>query len=249
MQLKQFLLCASLAVAQDIRLPVSNTLAPGPVDKPAALQAFTTAGQSPNATSSLSFSQSWAWRINITDLAIPNSISDLGDPSASFSKGLRVTNTQWNLQWPNNSSSPTLQSYLFSQNLSLNIAALSLSLPSNLSAPADNGSCTPLLGDACERAITSALTGGSPIQQAFPECASSIGINGFTQPGASGTRLRGGVEPAVYSNSTVFYTTSKTYTRGESTEFDRAKGAVQILALGFEGENKPEPILVEPPMA
>jgi hypothetical protein len=41
-------------------------------------------------------------------------------------------------------------------------------------------------------------------------------------------------EDAVYPNSTVFYSTSKTFTDGETAEFNRSKSAVQVLALGFE---------------
>jgi hypothetical protein len=46
-------------------------------------------------------------------------------------------------------------------------------------------------------------------------------------------------EDQVARNGTLFYSTTKTYTSGEMDVYDRAKTAVQVLALGF-GQQKDE---------
>jgi hypothetical protein len=179
------LLFTSLALAQDVQLPAAGTLRSGPVDKPDALRAFAAAGQTPDLSYSGSFgfaNGSWTWGINITSLAVPDTLSDLGTPNASFSKGYRVAHTQYQLEWPG--MSETLQG---AYNTSWTLAALSMHLPDNLTVQKGN-SCPALLGSACVSAIVRAVSQGTAVQVVFPECAETIGANGFTQPGGAGTR-------------------------------------------------------------
>jgi hypothetical protein len=190
----------------EILLPASGTLRPGPGDSSEALRAFESAGQRPNWTDSVTFSrvsnntpETWTWRINITDLTIPNDISELGSSSASYSKGFHVANTQWQLQWPSSSgnssepsSSDNLLSFLSERNLDIALNALSVFVPSNVTNQYnanDNGNCTSLLGSECTQAITREIGKGGAIQVAFPECQNTIGINGFTQPGGAVGRM------------------------------------------------------------
>jgi hypothetical protein len=185
------LLFTALALAQDTQLPASGTLRPGPVDKPAALQAFAAAGQTPNATDSVAFThanETWTWRINVTDIRVPNTLSDLGTPDADFSKGYHVANTQYQVLWPNSSDAQTLGEYISAP---LSVGALAIPLAANLTAPytaTDNGSCVSVLGGGCVDAIKRAIAMGPVAQVVFPECGGSIGANGFTQLGGAGTR-------------------------------------------------------------
>jgi hypothetical protein len=194
----QLLLWAPFALAttyaQVIQLPTSGTLRPGPGDSPAILQIFEAAGQHPNETDSITFvrdfndaEETWTWRVNVTDIAVPNKISDLGDPSASSSTGYHVANTQWQLQWPGNNSS-SLQSFLAERNLNVTFNALSIFLTSNITSKYnadDRGNCTNLLGSKCTQAISDATRHGNAMQLGFPDCRDTIGINGFTQPGGA----------------------------------------------------------------
>jgi hypothetical protein len=179
---------ALVAYAQEIRFPASGTLSPGPGDTPQILQAFEAAGRQPNASDVVIFSRSyngkaedWTWRINVTDLAIPDRTSDLGSSSASFARGLHITNTQWQLQWPG--SSDTLQSFLSGRDMEVTFNALSVLKPSNVTDAynaGDKGNCTKLLGNECTQSITKAISEGSTLQILFPACQNTIGINGFS---------------------------------------------------------------------
>jgi hypothetical protein len=189
--LSNILLWAYFALAtyaQEIRFPASGTLSPGPGDTPEILQAFEAAGRQPNVSDTVTFSRThngkaedWTWRINITDLAIPDRTSDLGSSSASFSRGLHVTNTQWQLQWPG--SSDTLQTFLSERDMEVTFNALSVLKPSNVTDAynaEDKGECTKLLGSECTQSITKAISDGSTLQILFPACQNTIGINGFS---------------------------------------------------------------------
>jgi hypothetical protein len=152
------------------------------------LQVFEVAGRQPNASDMITFSRSyndkaedWTWRINVTDLAITDRTFDLGSSSASFARGLHITNTQWQLQWPG--SSDTLQSFLSGRNMEVTFNALSVLKLSNVTDAYnadDKGDCTKLLGSECTQSIEKAISKGSTLQILFPACQNTIGINGFS---------------------------------------------------------------------
>jgi hypothetical protein len=183
--------------AKAFELPASESFSPGPGDSTVALQAFEDAGRRPNASDSFTFSrdfnntqENWTWRINVTDLAIPNEHSELGSPSASYSRDSRVANTQWQLQWPGDSD--TFQSFLSERNVVFSFNALSIFLPSNVTDlynADDNGNCTNLLGSECTQSITREMgTTGDTLQIGFPSCQNKIGVMGFLQPGGAAGR-------------------------------------------------------------
>ena len=117
---------ATVSVAQS--LPRSGPALPGPADTKAGEATFETAGRHSNATSAVIFtrtsntdSQEWTWRVNISDVAVPNDLADLGKASANNSLGLHIANVQGQLSWPKSSDndSETLEHFLQQQNTSL----------------------------------------------------------------------------------------------------------------------------------
>lgn len=128
------------SLAQGVHgLPFSGPNKPGPGETAAADSVFETAGRNPNATAAVAFHRSyhaveetWTWRINVTDEAIPDRLQDIGVPSANSSQGFHVLNTQWQLEWPSQNNSESLQSFLGARNLSLYINVLRTAVPSNL---------------------------------------------------------------------------------------------------------------------
>lgn len=185
---------ALLVPAQNTGLPVSGPLSPGPGRTPEEWRVSEAAGRQPNATNSVTFMrtynntpETWTWRINVTDMAIPNQISDLGSPSANFSQGLHVANTQWQLQWPGNSDS--FQSFLRERNVSVSFTALMTNKPSNITDrynDADNGNCTNMLGDKCTQSLIQTAARGSPIGFATLEgCENTLAVSGGNQGGGT----------------------------------------------------------------
>lgn len=166
--------------------PFIGALTPGGLsNSTAALEA---AGRHPNATSSVTFTrtdnntlETWAWSVNITDVPVPNQPDDLGMPSANNSKGLHVINAQWQLQWPgDNNSSENLQAFLALRNLSINVFAHRISLPSNITSKytnQDNGNCSTILGDQCTQSLIQALVAGRQIgYPGLKGCASTLDV-------------------------------------------------------------------------
>jgi hypothetical protein len=130
------------------------------------------AGRHPNATRSVTFQhkyqntdETWGWRVNITDLAIPNNPSQFGNASANSSENHHITNTQWQLTWPGNED--TFNDFLQNRNVTASFAAYIGVLPSNVTSRYDaansNGDCTALLGADCVAGLKSGATGTSNI--------------------------------------------------------------------------------------
>jgi hypothetical protein len=143
---------------------MTGPLRSGPVDTPEAEQAFEAAGRQPNAVSSVTFNrtfnntpETWAWGINTTELAVPDRIYDLGTPEADFSEGLRVTDIQWQLQWPgSDDEGSNFQSFLCERNMNASFSTVILTLPSNITDSyknGDDGDCVPILGEQCTKSL------------------------------------------------------------------------------------------------
>jgi hypothetical protein len=117
------------ASAKNNGLPVSGPYKPGIGSTPEALKISEAAGRQLNVTSAVTSTRTynnipeiWTWRVNITEIAVPDQISDLGMPSANFSQGLHVANTQWQLEWPTDDDS--LQMFLGKRNQRVQPGAL-----------------------------------------------------------------------------------------------------------------------------
>lgn len=187
-----WVLCVPWVSAQTIiaqGLPASGAQSPGPGagDNNQELAVFLHAGRHPNDTNAVSFTrvynnseETWTWRINVTDIAIPNNIRYLGSSSANYSEGLHVANTQWQLGWPGDSDS--LQKLLEQRNSSLYVTTAIQHLPSNVTkhySDSDNGNCTALLGANCTQSITmSALRGTAVSYGELDGCDGTVDLPG-----------------------------------------------------------------------
>lgn len=160
----------------------------GPSAVNASTQATELAGRHPNGTTSTTFQRlvddiqtTWTWRVNITDIAVPNEPTNLGMSSANFSEHLHVVNTQWELQWPDdNNASESFTDYLIGIDSEAWFNAMILNLPSNITraySNQTNGNCTTILGDDCVRSIQSAAsTGGYLKTSDLTGCASTLDV-------------------------------------------------------------------------
>jgi hypothetical protein len=180
---------ALVATAQnDFGLPKIGPSRPGIGNTPEALQVSADAGRQPNATDSVTFTRAynntqeeWTWRINVTDISVPNRIDDLGMPGANFSQGLHIANVQWQLEWPGDEVD-SLQTYLMKRNMSVGFTALISNKPSSITdrySDSDNGNCTAVLGDKCTQSITQFASEGDMVSFTGLEgCADSLDVQG-----------------------------------------------------------------------
>jgi hypothetical protein len=131
---------------------------------PEAEQVVADAGRQSNGTSSNDFTrtfnntpETWNWRINTTELAVPSPIDDLGKPEANYSQGLKVANIQWQLQWPgSDEDGSSFQSFLKARNATASFEAVIVNLPDNITdgyKDEDNGSCKTILGEQCVQSL------------------------------------------------------------------------------------------------
>lgn len=195
------LLAASASAQYLAIIPAEGNLSPGPFGTLAGELAAKAAGRHPNVTSAVTFDgptvngtqQTWTWRLNITDFAIPNNITEYGMPSADYSDGYHVVNTQWQLEWPQgkDNSNQSLQSLLSDNGESLfYVQTFTMMAPSNITngwtSPSD-GSCNSVFGDACTTALIEQASSGAQADYYYvPTCDSTFGI-ALTTPGSTGT--------------------------------------------------------------
>ncbi|KJX95399.1 hypothetical protein TI39_contig4116g00002 [Zymoseptoria brevis] len=227
---------------------------PGPANNPEALQAIEAAGRRPNLTDSVTFTrtfdgdpENWTWRINITSLAVPNTrIDDLGGDNtpANYSQGLYIANTQWELQWPGDSS--TLGSFLERRGMNLSVQTLLTVLPPNVTQsynPTNDGDCTSVLGDSCSQEISQSASTDYPVDFARLRACDGT-LNAMSGSGDAGgfsdgsnlgpitTASNASNTPSAYPRgSTLFYRTSSAYTVDDKTAFNNSARALQLLIL------------------
>lgn len=155
-----------LAAALDSVPAIDGVLSPGTYSTNAGRQVFLAAGQSSNATSSVSFvrtynntPETWTWRVSVADIPIPNPSQDLGSPSADFSAGRHIRNTQYQLSFPTGGRNETLQMLLRERNMSLEVNAFAVDVGKSaldgFSNPS-NGSCATILSASCIQSIREA---------------------------------------------------------------------------------------------
>jgi hypothetical protein len=123
------------------------------------------AARHPNATNAVTFNrtfdnkpETWTWRINITELAVPNVSWQFGNASANSSLNHHVVNTQWQLQWLGSNASETFRDFLHSRNMTASFGAYIARKPANITDRYDasaNGDCTALLGKQCVESLQS----------------------------------------------------------------------------------------------
>jgi hypothetical protein len=160
-----FSLALALFAFSASALPVSGPLKPGLGNTPEPQGTVEAAGRQPNATNSITFTrtfnnilETWTWRINTTELAVPDPIYNLGKPDANYSQGLKVANIQWQLQWPGSGEEDgSFQSFLVTRNATALFSTVIINLPSNITdryQDGDNGDCATILSEECVQSLT-----------------------------------------------------------------------------------------------
>jgi len=183
----------------------------GKIDDDEQATIFERAGRTPNDTTSATFNfapgnlsgdSTWTWRLNLTDFAVPEEVYD--------KSGLRIVNSQWELQWPGGGS---LNSFLDRAGLgngtdqTICFTAVELLAPSNITTRySQPGNCSEVLGSKCTEKLLAEATSygcaltpifsGSAIDECMDtlidESESGIGEFTFSVGNASATTTRSG---------------------------------------------------------
>ncbi|KAI0389069.1 hypothetical protein F5Y17DRAFT_463102 [Xylariaceae sp. FL0594] len=240
-------------------LPISGPEKAGPGNTPEAISVFETAGRTPNATTSVSFEHphngsseaGWTWRINVTEVAVPDDLSYLGlaspdNSSSLFSQGLRVVNTQWQLGWPrSDNDTSTFESFLLKRNTNASFTSLVITTSKKILESydeGDNGDCTKVLGSDCAKTLTEAaakdgLTG--QLTALDDACEDVVGKDRSKLHDGIAFVIKGKL-PSNSSNSfltrddTLLFRTSKTYTtdkKDPENTFQNARSALHIFTM------------------
>ncbi|KAF2845926.1 hypothetical protein T440DRAFT_482958 [Plenodomus tracheiphilus IPT5] len=210
-----------------------------------ALRIYEEAGQNPNASDIVTFAQSfnntpedWKWRINISEIAVPNDLNDLGLANANFSEGLHVVHTQWQLEWPGEEDD--LRSFIRSRNIDrLDFSALMARVESNLTdhfEDSDNGDCTPMLGQRCidairQRAGATGTLSWSP--RPLEGCEIALDDRDSSKGRAVGfSLLADDQRPNEWPrNGALVFATSGSYEPGEMASYNQSLRALHILVM------------------
>lgn len=161
---------------------------PGPLGhgNPGGRQIYEDAGRTPNATNDVEFKrtyendeETWTWRVNISEVAVPDYPRELGRDDASYSMDRRVINTIWQLGWPETEDDSFLD-FLTSRETDVYFQARILVLPSNVTDKYDendNGDCVPMLGEDCVKRIADETNRGRKelvTWSRFEECRDTL---------------------------------------------------------------------------
>ncbi len=120
--------------------------------------------------------EKWTWRINITDIAVPDDVIDFGNSSANFSQGLHVSNIQRQLGWPGEDES--LQQLVKRRNVTMYFNTIIKSLPSNITRKYNDtgdGDCAPILGPSCALYLANVVGPSMSLSQ-VQGCASTLDV-------------------------------------------------------------------------
>lgn len=158
---------------------------PGPGFTTEAQQISESAGRHPNATSSVAFkrdfngtSEDWSWTVNVTEIPYPDVPYDDAnvDSKASFTKGYRVTNTQWQLQWPGNDDD--FDTFLYNRGLRISVAFEYLIVSASVKERYNSqnaGDCSSVLGSECASFLKEQFISGRGAPVDLPGCKGSFG--------------------------------------------------------------------------
>lgn len=130
------------------------------------------AGRTPNATTNATWIAKlgngpivqWTWRVNLTNVPVPNNVDDLGTPKANFSEDLRSANTQYELIWPSAAAgtNESLNEFLRASGTNISFNNVQLTLPSGAQFTSyANGSCRSILSDECIQGLKRNAQAGS----------------------------------------------------------------------------------------
>ncbi|KAI1817292.1 hypothetical protein GGS20DRAFT_592201 [Poronia punctata] len=237
-------------------LPTLGPKKPGIGRTPEALLVSEVAGRHPNATTSVNFKrtynnteETWSWRINVTELALPDDISDLGTKEAVYSRGWRIANTQWELGWPGKKGDETLEEYLAERNLNASFTTMMATKPASVTAnydDADEGDCEGVLGDECLASIVEAARKGETEKLGkLDGCKDTLGAKGHGLDDGVGFDITGerrseneSKTSSLHRGDSLLYRASETYETAEDpAPLNQAKGALQLFIMHLTASN------------
>lgn len=210
--MRSLALSSALFATSTVAVVYSDVIGFGnaPLLAPILLQ---TAAESPDNTSSVTFSESfdgannqtWSWRINITNVAVPNATVPYPGESPAITPDPHVAYTTYDLSWP---GSGTLNDQLADlvnsteggnvlpeTNLCVYVVGAS-SFPSSIAnkySASENGGCSDTLGSQCVQSVLGAVNGYDFSTQRCPQSPFSTSLNGC------GTSLGSGDGLGVFS--------------------------------------------------
>jgi hypothetical protein len=209
-------LVVPLAAALDSVAAETGPLRPGSSFTDAGRHVYLAAGQSPNATSAVSFVRTynntlerWSWRVSIADIPIPSPIQDLGLPSANYSAGQHIRNTQYQLSFPTSGRNDSLQTLLRERDMSLYVNAFAVNVEKSAISGFSNdgdGSCATILSASCIQSIQDATFASAGKQfdiSALQNC-SSIFARGSSGSAAFGQCSNHAVRRAMMLISLIY---------------------------------------------
>ncbi|CBX99621.1 hypothetical protein IAQ61_005125 [Plenodomus lingam] len=212
-----------------------------------AVRVFEDAGYSPNASDVVTFTQNfnntaeeWTWRINVSEIAVPDNSQDLGLERANFSEGLHVAHTQWQLVWPGEEDD--LLSFVKSRSVdSARFSAFMATVYSNITdrfEDSDDGDCTPMLGERCVESIRNRAVNGED-EMAWSNlegCESTFDARDQSTSRGISFSMNADDEGLVEwpRNGTLVFATSAAYGPGETAAYNQAIHALHILVMNYK---------------
>jgi len=197
-----------------------------------------------NSWTGLSRDAMWDWRINITNITVPNTIQDLGKPNADYSQNKSVVNTQWQLNWPgvDRGDNYTLEEYLYrtyGEEAYMFVGAYHIYLPDNVisqyKSPNPDFNCSTILNATCIAGITSAAAAQQSINIAAIDGCMNVGS--LVQTGATAVPIKASdanvTVDQFHPNNTFYSVISPEVMGGSDRELIRAAAALNILTLAL----------------
>nr|POE71362.1 hypothetical protein CFP56_62457 [Quercus suber] len=238
----------------------------GDVAQPESYALFVAGNQNPNATNSVTFdllsnsattSMQLTWRVNVTDISVPNATVEFPGESPPIGDDPHITNLVYDFQWP---GSDTLNQ-VFADSLdasSSNAVPLDIPLcifvvrsnfPTSIAdkySPDDGASCDSTLGSQCVSAITSGISTnavGCPSTAPFYSlvgCEDSFGM--ATDTGSFGFELANATADAsdgsYVSGQGFYWEASGAHAGTNTTSYENEVSTLQMLIVTGPNSNQ-----------
>ncbi|KAK0935301.1 hypothetical protein LTR29_013093 [Friedmanniomyces endolithicus] len=216
---------------------------------------FEQAALTPNNTNTIPFTidsfEGWSWRVNITNVAVPNAtVASPGD-SASLTLDPHVAYTTYDLRWPN---SGTLNDQLISMANTSGVSSSGLDMcayvTTGIVAKQAQSNCSSALGDQCVQSMlndlanspNAATCGWAPMatlqgcENVFVNATNGLNTLGFTL--GNSTASSNSTAQALQPNEAFFYSTSEAIAATNLTYLDAQKQALQLMILQVGGQSQ-----------
>ncbi|KAK0796789.1 hypothetical protein LTR75_010090 [Friedmanniomyces endolithicus] len=216
---------------------------------------FEQAALTPNNTNTIPFtidsSEGWSWRVNITNVAVPNATAASSGDGASLTPDPHVAYTTYDLRWPN---SGTLNDQLISMANTSGAASSGLDMcayvTTGIVAKQAQSNCSSALGDQCVQSIlndlanspNAATCGWAPMatlqgcENVFVNATNGLYTLGFTL--GNSTASSNSTAQALQPNEAFFYSTSEAIAATNLIYLDAQKQALQLMILQVGGQSQ-----------